>query len=284
MGEYRTIKRIVRGMNAIDGAGVKLVRVLGHQDTDDIDPFLLLDAFDSTNPTDYIKGFPFHPHRGIETITYVISGEIEHKDSLGNKGTIKDGDLQWMSAGSGIIHQEMPQPSNHLLGAQIWLNLPRKDKMSEPSYGDINQKNVPIVYNNNNKIHVIAGEYLSTKGAFKGKYVDATYLDVELAPNQEWEFENAEDNTLFIYIFLGNGIFEKDIPTAKLINAKQAVIFNQGRKFYVKTLNESLRFILLSAKPLKEPIAWGGPIVMNTREELYKAFEELDNNTFIKHK
>ena len=276
----RKIKRIVTGIPSVDGAGVKLVRVFARDDTEDFDPFLMLDAFDSKNPEDYIKGFPWHPHRGIETITYLISGEIEHGDSLGNRGTIHDGECQWMTAGSGIIHQEMPQPAGQMLGAQIWLNLPKEQKMTEPSYGDILAQDVPVVREDGVTIRVVAGDYLDTPGGFRGKYVSATYLDVEVEANQEWSFENDPHETLFIYIFGGQGLFDPE--GFDWIDPKQAVLFAEGDKFWVKAGDTGIRFILLAAKPLKEPIAWGGPIVMNTREELQLAFDELRNDTFIK--
>lgn len=274
-----------QGQGTVDGAGVKLVRVLGKADTQDYDPFLMLDAFDSDHPEDYIKGFPWHPHRGIETITYLIQGEIEHGDSLGNRGVIRDGDCQWMTAGSGIIHQEMPKAAPRMLGAQLWLNLPAKDKMTDPSYGDITASEVPIIKDGGAKIHVLAGSYKGQTGAFHGKYIPATYLDVELSAGQEWTFASDPEETLFIYIFYGKGIFqpEKDIHSSKdLIEARQAVLFSSGETFWAKAGSEDMRFILLSAKPLGEPIAWGGPIVMNTREELDLAFRELKEETFIK--
>ena len=285
MDTIRKVKRIVKGVPAVDGAGVKLVRVLGPNDTKDFDPFLMLDAFDSHDPEDYIKGFPWHPHRGIETITYLIHGDIEHGDSLGNSGSILDGDCQWMTAGSGIIHQEMPQEASRMLGAQLWLNLPAKDKMTPPAYGDIKSQDVPVVNEEGTKIRIIAGDYEGHKGAFEAKYVKATYLDVELPANQEWEFTNDPDNTLFIYSFTGKAIFdpEKSIHNKEdLIDEKHAVLFDKGDKFWIKAADETVRFILLSAKPLKEPIAWGGPIVMNTQEELDLAFSEIRNETFIK--
>ncbi|NLL45584.1 MAG: pirin family protein [Clostridiales bacterium] len=285
MGILRKVIKISRGKAAVDGAGVKLVRVIGYNDTKDYDPFLMLDAFDSENPEDYIKGFPWHPHRGIETITYLIHGNIEHGDSLGNSGSILDGECQWMTAGSGIIHQEMPKPSSRMLGAQLWLNLPAKDKMTDPAYGDIKAESVPVIEDDGIKVRVISGNYLGHKGAFEGKYIKATYLDVELPANREWSYVDDPENTLFIYIFAGKAIFDPDKSTESpqdLIDEKQAVLFGQGDRFWVKAAGEDMRFILLSARPLKEPIAWGGPIVMNTKEELNLAFSELNNNTFIK--
>jgi len=246
MKQLRTVRKIVTGKDAVDGAGVKLVRVIGYRDTAEFDPFLMLDAFDSTNPDDYTKGFPWHPHRGIETITYLISGDIEHGDSLGNSGSILDGDCQWMTAGSGIIHQEMPKASERLFGVQLWLNLPARDKMVDPQYGDI-------------------------------KSEDITVVDED---GRDWSFESQRDSTLFIYILQGEGLFD---PTGmESITSKRAVLFDEGDGFWVKAGDEGIRFLLLSGKPLKEPIAWGGPIVMNTRQELDQAFRELNENTFIK--
>jgi redox-sensitive bicupin YhaK (pirin superfamily) len=215
----------------------------------------------------------------------LIHGNIEHGDNLGNSGSILDGECQWMTAGSGIIHQEMPKASRRMLGAQLWLNLPAKDKMTEPSYGDIKSENVPVINESGTKVHVLAGDYQGHKGAFEGKYIKATYLDVELPANQEWHFINDAENTLFVYIFTGKAIFDpnKSIENPKdLVDEKQAVLFSHDGKFWIKAANKGVRFILLSAKPLKELIAWGGPIVMNTKEELNSAFWELDNNTFIK--
>ncbi|MGI6298444.1 MAG: pirin family protein [Saccharofermentanales bacterium] len=282
MSELRKVLKVVRGKPTIDGAGVHLVRVLGHRDTKDFDPFLMLDAFDSSNPEDYTKGFPWHPHRGIETITYLVSGEIEHGDSLGNRGVIRDGECQWMTAGSGIIHQEMPKAAPRMLGAQIWLNLPARDKMTEPKYGDIKQSDVPVVSEDGALIHIIAGEYRGTAGGFQGKHVPATYFDVEVAPAWEWFFENDPEENMFIYIMQGEGRF--DIDSSDVITEKQAVLFTEGNRIWVKSGTKGIRFLLLSAKPLREPIAWGGPIVMNTREELNQAFQELDENTFLSHR
>ncbi len=278
MKGIRTIKSITKGKPAVDGAGVKLTRVLGYYETNDYDPFLMLDSFDSTDPNDYIKGFPWHPHRGIETITYLVEGIVEHGDSLGNKGVIRGGDCQWMTAGSGIIHQEMPKPSNRLYGAQLWLNLPKEHKMTDPAYGDIIKENVPVVEEETTKIHIISGEYKGIKGGFQGKYVNATYLDVELEPGQVWTNETPTNHTVFIFLLEGEAILEKKIE------AKTAVLFEPGELFQVKAGKKKLRFLYLCAPRLDEPIAWGGPIVMNTREELRQAFRDLDNNTFLKNR
>jgi len=280
MGSLRTVRKTVKGKSAVDGAGVHLVRVFGYHDTADFDPFLMLDAFDSENPEDYTAGFPWHPHRGIETITYLISGDIEHMDSLGNKGSILDGDCQWMTAGSGIIHQEMPKASRRMLGAQLWLNLPAKDKMTAPSYGDIRREDIPVIQEEKSRVHVIAGNYKGKKGAFEGSYIKPEYFDVEIEPEGEWSLDTDRGATLFLYIIQGSGLFEPSGGT--LYQEKQAVLFNDGDKLWVKAGDSGIRFLLLEARPLKEPIAWGGPIVMNTKEELDRAFQELDSNTFIK--
>lgn len=277
---YRTIKKLVTGMHAVDGAGVRLVRVVGYNDVEDFDPFLMLDAFDSTNPEDYTKGFPWHPHRGIETITYLLQGDIEHGDSLGNKGSILDGDCQWMTAGSGIIHQEMPKASKRMLGAQLWLNLPAKDKMVPPKYRDISNKDIPVIDEEGGKVRIISGNYKGVPGVIQGDYVKADYLDIELNPDAELTIDTDSEATVFAYIFQGEGSFEAG--TDKLIHEKHAVLFNKGDKLKIKASKDGIRFILLEGKPLKEPVAWGGPIVMNTRQELNQAFKELDNNTFIK--
>ncbi len=280
MKEIRSIRKKMKGQNTTDGAGVKLVRTFGFHDTQDFDPFLLFDAFDSTNPSDYVKGFPWHPHRGIETITYLIEGIIEHGDSMGNTDHILAGDCQWMTAGSGIVHQEMPKPSKRLLGAQLWLNLPASNKMTKPKYRPILKKDIPVVADANSKVHVICGNFNNQKGAIQSDFVETLYLDVELVENSEWILETKPDHTLFIYIVQGEAEFA-DVAS-NVIDEKHIILFSEGKKFIVKTKEKKIRFLLISGKPLKEPIAWGGPIVMNTRAELDKAFEELDNNTFLK--
>lgn len=279
MNEYRKILKTNKGRRAIDGAGVNLVRVFGYGETKDYDPFLMLDAFDSSNPEDYIKGFPWHPHRGIETITYLIEGEIEHQDSLGNKGVIRGGDGQWMTAGSGIIHQEMPKASSRMLGAQLWLNLPAKFKMTKPAYGDIRKEDIPVLDESSAVVRVVAGNYKGIKGGFVGSFIDASYLDVQVKAGQEWVYDTNGDENLFLYIFEGSGIFDKD--SSVVVEEKTAVLFTRGDKFFVKAVGD-LRFVVLSGESLSEAIAWGGPIVMNTKVELDQAFKDLEDNTFIK--
>lgn len=278
--KLRSIKKIVRGKPAIDGAGVHLVRLFGNAETRDFDPFLLMDAFDSTNPKDYIRGFPWHPHRGIETVTYLIKGDLEHGDSLGNSGTILDGDCQWMTAGSGIIHQEMPQASERLLGCQIWLNLPAKDKMTEPAYNDILDADVPVIDEGQTRVHIIAGTYDGHKGAFEGKYVSPIYLDIEAQPDAEWSLDTDPGSTLFVYLLAGSASFEPQ--SGRSFPEKNVILFNEGDQFWMRAGEGGARMLLLSGPPLGEPIAWGGPIVMNTESELRRAFQELRENTFIK--
>lgn len=281
MGTIRTINKIITGQRATDGAGVRLVRVIGYDDVKEFDPFLMLDAFDSINPEDYTKGFPWHPHRGIETVTYLIQGDIEHGDSLGNKGSILDGDCQWMTAGSGIIHQEMPKASNRMLGVQLWLNLPAKYKMTNPQYRDIKSSDIPVIEEEGCKIHIISGSYKGKEGALQGDYIKPLFMDIELKEGSEWSLDIEKDATLFVYIIQGEGCFD---PNAQeFISEKHAVLFEEGDTLSVKALSQGMRFLLLAAKPLKEPIAWGGPIVMNTKEELNQAFKEIEEGTFIKN-
>lgn len=281
MVNVRKVAKTVTGTQTYDGAGVKLVRVLGRNDVKDFDPFLMLDAFDSVNPEDYTKGFPWHPHRGIETVTYLIQGDIEHGDSLGNSGSILDGDCQWMTAGSGIIHQEMPKASPRMLGVQLWLNLPAADKMTVPAYNGILSKDIPVVDEDGSRVHIIAGSYNGTAGAFSGAYVKPFYLDVELEAGTKWYAATPADETAFAYIIQGSASFGP-AGDSVAIPYRHAVLFGKGDRIEATAGDEGIRFLLLCGKPLKEPVAWGGPIVMNTREELQQAFDELDNNTFIK--
>lgn len=273
----RGIKKITKGRPAIDGAGVHLVRVFGNRDVEDYDPFLLLDAFDSNNPDDYTKGFPWHPHRGIETITYLIEGQIEHGDSLGNEGHILNGECQWMTAGSGIIHQEMPQAAPRMLGAQIWLNLPQKEKMTSPQYGDIKQEDVPVVKEEHSTVRIIAGSYQNVSGGFEAHFVPATYLDVTIDRDSTWSLDVPTGDTLFFYVVSGSVTFD----TTK-IPKKTAVLSTPGDRLELQTEEQDVRLLLLYAPPLHEPIAWGGPIVMNTKQELNQAFSDLKDGTFIK--
>ena len=273
----RKIVKTVTGKHAVDGAGVHLVRVLGHDDVHDFDPFLMLDSFDSKNPEDYTAGFPMHPHRGIETITYLIRGKIEHQDSLGNKGDILSGQSQWMTAGSGIMHQEMPKASDHMLGLQIWLNLPQSEKMATPAYFDITQKQIPAVDVEQGTVRVISGEYRGAKGVHP-RHIQATLYDVSVDENREIILPVKEEETVFVFLIEGDALIDE---TA--IAVKTAVLFGPGDEIAVKApAGSASRFVFFSGKPLHEPIAWGGPIVMNTQEELRQAFSELQNGRFIR--
>lgn len=274
----RAIWKTVRGQSAVDGAGVRLVRVLGHRDVYDFDPFLMLDSFDSTNPDDYTAGFPTHPHRGIETVTYLISGEIEHEDSLKNRDVIRPGESQWMTAGSGILHQEMPLASPRMLGLQLWLNLPAAEKMAEPAYLSITKDMIPALREDGALVRVLSGQYAGAQGV-RPRHVQATILDVSLSAGREITLPTSPAETVFIFLIEGGGrVAGQDIP------AKTAVLFGPGERIRVAAPAENeLRFLFFSAPPLGEPISWGGPIVMNTREELDHAFVELRAGTFIKH-
>lgn len=272
----RKIKKLVQGKKTMDGAGVHLVRVLGYHDVEDFDPFLMLDSFDSTNPNDYIEGFPMHPHRGIETFTYLIKGEIDHRDSLGNKGKIRDGESQWMNAGSGILHEEMPQVSEQLLGLQLWINLPKDEKMSNPTYRDIVVGDIATIAEDGAIIHVVAGKYKDGEGV-RSTHVDVTIYDIELKANKSIVLPTKSEDNVFIFT-----IQNKVVVDDSEISAKTALLFDEGEEIEVSA-KEDARFLFFAGKPLHESIAWGGPIVMNTRAELEHAFEELDRGVFIKH-
>ncbi|OCN03628.1 hypothetical protein A4S06_05610 [Erysipelotrichaceae bacterium MTC7] len=273
----RKVKKLVQGYHTVDGAGVHLVRVLGNTTVEDFDPFLMLDSFDSHNPKDYMEGFPFHPHRGIETVTYLIKGEMEHADSLGNKGVIQNGESQWMNAGSGIMHQEMPRPVDQILGLQLWINLPQKDKMSQPTYRDITANDIQVVQEDKATVHVVSGNYQGHQGV-EPKYVDAQIFDVELQANATIEIPTRKEDNVFIFTIV-NGVQ----VAGQDIAAKTAVLFNEGDSIKVTAGDEGARFIFFAGKKLNESVAWGGPIVMNTRAELEHAFDELSDGTFIKH-
>lgn len=276
----REIIKTVKGTSQIDGAGVHLVRVFGYRETRDFDPFLMFDAFDSTNPEDYIKGFPWHPHRGIETVTYLISGRIDHEDSLGNKGTISAGGCQWMTAGSGILHQEMPIASDRMLGAQLWVNLPAKDKMTEPKYRDITAEMVPVLKDENGEIRILSGVFEGTEGAMQPDYAQVLYLDVMIYPGKTMVIPTRSSENVFVYVVEGDGSTGEK---SSIIQSRSVVLFDKGDHLIFTAEDDGLRLFLLSGESLNEPISWGGPIVMNTREELNLAFEELENGTFIKH-
>ncbi|UCG91385.1 MAG: pirin family protein [candidate division WOR-3 bacterium] len=276
--------KILESKPTIEGAGVRLKRAFGYNEAPLLDPFLLLDDFGSDKPRDYILGFPWHPHRGIETVTYVLTGVIKHEDSLGNKGVIESGDVQWMTAGSGIIHQEMPQQyEGRMWGFQLWVNLPASCKMMNPRYQEIKKEQIPeISFGKGITLKVICGEVKGAKGPVQDIIVDPTYLDVSLVPHAEFNFSVRKGHQVFAYIIEGNGYFYPQ--TKKAIGVERVVIFSDVEKIKISTYEHNLRFLLISGKPIKEPVAWYGPIVMNTQEELDVAFEEYRTGTFIKYR
>lgn len=284
MESVRTIKETLKSKSVLEGAGVQLKRVFGFHEVPKLDPFLLFDDFHSSNPDDYIKGFPWHPHRGIETISYMLQGSVEHGDSMGNKGTISQGDVQWMTAGSGIIHQEMPRgdTKKRLWGFQLWANLPAKYKMMAPRYQEIKQEQIPETFLKNNVvIKVICGSLNGIQGPVKDIVIEPEFLDITIPSHTIFSHNTKKDHTVFAYILDGSGIFDPD--RKKSYTKETLVIFDQGTSIEISTDKESVRFLLISGKPINEPIAWHGPIVMNTDKELEIAFEEYNNDTFLKH-
>ncbi len=300
MTENRKIRKVFKSKPTLEGAGVHLRRVFGNSEVPLFDPFLLLDDFRNTDPRQYIRGFPWHPHRGIETITYVLGGDVEHGDSMGNKGVISSGDMQWMTAGSGIIHQEMPRGDNDgiMEGFQLWANLPKSRKMMGPRYRDIKSSQVPDVTTRNGaNIRVICGNVEGREGPVRDIVIDPEYLDVTLPAGSEFVHKTARGHTVFAYIIGGKGVFcnEKnpfsydaegenyfDMERDSYIHNGTAVLFGDGDQVTVTAQGETVRFLLISGKPISEPVAWYGPIVMNTEEELKIAFEEYRDGTFIK--
>ncbi|MHA1525759.1 MAG: pirin family protein [Promethearchaeota archaeon] len=285
MNEIRKVKLTLKSRPTMEGAGVRLKRAFGYADPS-LDPFLLLDDFHSDNPNDYIAGFPWHPHRGIETITYMLHGKVEHGDSLGNGGVIEAGDVQWMTAGNGIIHQEMPKKDEEdplLWGFQLWANLPSSHKMMNPRYRDLKGEQFPIVeIDNNVKVKIICGEVNGIKGPVQDIITEPEYLDVTIQALSEFRHPVKKDHNAFTYVIEGKGYFED--PKDHLVDNETLVIYRDGDEVKISAGDEELRFLLISGKPLKEPVAWRGPIVMNTEEELSVAFEEYHKGTFIKYK
>lgn len=276
----RQIVEVLHGQEVIEGAGVHLRRVFGFHNPERFDPFLLLDDFRCTNRDEYIKGFPWHPHRGIETITYMLQGDVEHGDSLGNSGVLSSGDVQWMTAGSGIIHQEMPKGDENgiLQGFQLWANLPAASKMIPPFYRGINDSDIPLVKKTDGTlIRVIAGTVDGITGPADNIIIDPEYLDCTVPPHTQFSHPTQRGYTVFIYIIGGVGSVN-----GTPVNNKDLVLFADGEEVALASDDTSLRFLFLSGKPIGEPIAWRGPIVMNTDEELDQAFRELQNDTFIK--
>lgn len=274
----RDIIQKVKGFRTIDGAGVNLVRVLGNTTVNEYDPILLLDSFDSRNPNDYIAGFPMHPHRGIETISYVYKGKMSHKDSLGNEDTIGDGEVQWMTAGSGILHEENLPASERLLGVQLWLNLPSKNKMVPPAYHRIRNSDIKEIPIEKGLLRLLAGNYNEHKG-YMSKYLPLDYYDIHLEAEGSISINTEADMSVTVFTLTGDAIIGKDY-----ISEKTAVKLSEGDNVIIKSAGSPCQVLWISSKKLEEPVAWGGPIVMNTREELAKAFDDLDKGTFLKDK
>lgn len=298
----RATREILEAKPTIEGAGVHLRRAFGFGKTKDFDPFLLFDDFRGDKPEDYIAGFPWHPHRGIETITYVLAGEVAHGDSLGNKGRMLAGDLQWMTAGSGILHQEMPKGDERgrMHGFQLWANLPASLKMTEPRYQDIPSAEIPeVTEDDGTHVRIISGEFWGRRGPVKGVAADPQYVDVSVPPGKKRRLKVETTRNAFAYVFAGAGTF-RDASDPQAVLTEQAqnpdaeaaydatnhslVLFERGDEIVVQAGPEGIRFLLVSGKPLEEPVAWYGPIVMNTQQELRTAMNELQTGKFIRHK
>jgi quercetin 2,3-dioxygenase len=298
----RPVKRVVQSKPTLEGAGVKLRRAFGFGNTTEFDPFLLLDDFRNENPDDYLAGFPWHPHRGIETITYVLAGTVSHGDSLGNRGSLGAGDVQWMTAGSGILHQEMPQGDTHgrMHGFQLWANLPSSLKMTAPRYQDVSAPEIPeVVDDDGTSVRVICGSFWGKTGPVDGVAADPRYLDVTVPPGQRKRLAVETSRHAFAYVFSGSGTFRdasqpRGVRTEGVGRAETAdpsetgnrslVLFDNGDEISVQAGDEGIRFLLVSGKPIEEPVAWYGPIVMNTEEQLQQAYAELRDGSFIKQR
>jgi redox-sensitive bicupin YhaK (pirin superfamily) len=298
----RPVKQILETKPTIEGAGVKLQRAFGFGKTKELDPFLLLDDFRNENPADYLAGFPWHPHRGIETITYVLAGEVAHGDSLGNKGRMTAGDVQWMTAGSGILHQEMPKgdANGRMHGFQLWANLPASLKMTDPRYQDIPSGAIPeVTEDDGTRARIICGEFWGKRGPVEGVAADPSYVDISVPPNQRRRIQVETTRNAFAYVFAGAGTF-RDASEPQPVLTESAVdpnatpeydaknhslvLFDRGDEIVVQAGPKGIRFLLVSGKPLEEPVAWYGPIVMNTQAELHQAMSELQDGTFIRHR
>jgi redox-sensitive bicupin YhaK (pirin superfamily) len=295
----RPIRRIVQAKPTLEGAGVHLRRAFGFGNTSDFDPFLLLDDFRNENPEDYLAGFPWHPHRGIETITYVLAGTVEHGDSMGNRGTIGAGDIQWMTAGRGIIHQEMPKGDmvGRMHGFQLWANLPSSLKMTAPRYQEVKSPDIPVVTDDDGtSVRIVCGNFWGKKGPVEGIAADPTYLDISVPPGKRKTLAVAMTSHAFAYVFAGSGKFcnasePLAVPTEGVgwldtkppteADNRSLLLFDTGDEVTVQAGDEGIRFLLVSGKPIQEPVAWYGPIVMNTQEELQQAYEDLQNGTFL---
>jgi len=297
----RPVKRLIKAKPTLEGAGVHLNRAFGFGNTTDFDPFLLLDDFRNDRPEDYLKGFPWHPHRGIETITYVLAGTVEHGDSLGNRGAIAAGDVQWMTAGSGIIHQEMPMGdgAGRMHGFQLWANLPSALKMTAPRYQEVKSGDIPeVVDDDGTRVRVICGTMWGATGPIDGIAADPSYIDVSVPPGKTKTLPVGTTRHAFAYVFAGSGKFcnasePLQVPTEGVgwadtappeeVDNRSLVLFDRGDEVTVRAGERGIRFLLVSGKPLEEPVAWYGPIVMNTQEQLREAFAEFAAGTFLKH-
>lgn len=289
INKAREVLEIVEPVYVLEGAGVLLRRSIATSTLDYVDPFLLFDHFGSENPRDYVLGFPMHPHRGIETVTYILNGHVDHKDSMGNAGTIGRGDIQWMTSGSGILHEEMPkEPEEGILeGFQLWVNLPKRLKMTEPRYRGVESSQIPrIEHEDGTIIKVIAGELEGVEGAVTNIYADPTYFDVYVPAKSSIEIPVNDDNAVLAYVFEGEGVFGdfefNSSQKGTTIEATKMVIFDRGNIIRAATDDKPVRFLLISGKPLNEPVARYGPFVMNTTEEIEEAIHDLQNNTFVK--
>jgi hypothetical protein len=282
MESVRMVKKRVMGQKTRDGAGVRLTRVLSIRETKLFDPFLMLDFFDSTDPRDYQAGFPWHPHRGIETVTFLAEGLIEHGDSLGNSGVIGSGDCQWMTAGGGIIHQEMPKPVGRMFGVQLWVNLPASRKMMVPEYRDLRKQDIPVVssMSGGGTVRVIAGSYCGVQGPALHVGVHTCMLELQLPGNAPFELEIPAQATVFAFLQEGSALFAGDSGPVDV--PPVAVLFGEGSIIRCNAGPDGARMLILAGDPLHEPIAWRGPIVMNTEAELDEAFSELEAGTFLK--
>ncbi|MCZ6648857.1 MAG: pirin family protein [Thaumarchaeota archaeon] len=276
----RRVNKILESRPTLEGAGVRLKRAFGHPEVPQLDPFLLLDDFRSNNPSDYLAGFPWHPHRGIETVTYIIEGVVEHGDSMGNTGKIHSGDIQWMTAGSGIIHQEMPkQIDGTMQGFQLWVNLPSAKKMIQPRYRDVTERMIPEVkVSKGVRVKVIAGTLDGLEGPTKDLIVDSEYLDVKMDPRTEFVHSTKKGYKVFAYIFEGKGFF----TPGKETGTQNVILFEDGEKVKIRSGEEGMRFLLISGKPIGEPVSWHGPIVMNRQSELIQAYQEMEEGTFLR--
>jgi redox-sensitive bicupin YhaK (pirin superfamily) len=280
MVEVREVIQIIAARPTLEGAGVRLMRAFARPDPN-LDPFLLFDDFGSDVADDYLPGFPWHPHRGIETITYVLEGAVAHGDSLGNKGVIGAGEVQWMTAGSGIIHEEMPQESKRLVGFQLWANLPAAQKMIDPKYRDVGADDIPLVgVSDGVEVKIICGSVGSTSGPVKDIAIHPEYLDVTMSPRSSLSHPISAEHNAFAYVVKGEARFDDGVQPP--CGARHLVVFGGGDRVSVTAGSDGVRFLLISGAPLREPVAWGGPIVMNTQEELARAFEDYRNGTFIK--